>query len=243
MNRETFKKLHHGHDPHEIQERLNSASRSLLKDFVYGGIDGAVTTFAVVAGVVGAHLESKTILILGFANILADGFSMAASNYLGTKTELEEKRIIERFEERQIVDDPEGEKEEIRQIFMNKGLQGDVLETVVTQITSDRKEWLKIMLAEEYGLGHADPEPWKAGVSTFASFMIFGLIPLLPYIFGMEASFLTSTIATGVAFFLIGFLKGRWTRGSSFRSAIETLAIGSCAAGLAYIAGRLVGGN
>lgn len=242
MLRDRFKKLQHGHAPEEIQARLKASSRSLLRDFIYGGIDGAVTTFAVVAGVAGAKLETQTIIILGFANILADGFSMAASNYLGTKSELEEKKLITRYEEKQIEENPRGEAEEIRQIFINKGIEGEALEEVVKQVTSNREEWLKLMLAEEYGLGNAEVVPWKSGAMTFLSFMIFGLIPLVPYLLGMSSSFLASSVATGLAFFLIGLVKSNWSGASPLRSAIETLLIGSCAAALAYVAGNVIAG-
>ena len=79
--------LEHGHHPHEIAKRLEQGPRvSYLRDWVYGGIDGTVTTFAVVAGVTGASLSTKALLILGVANLLADGFSMAAANFSGTKS-------------------------------------------------------------------------------------------------------------------------------------------------------------
>ncbi|HFD2274735.1 TPA: VIT1/CCC1 transporter family protein, partial [Legionella pneumophila] len=79
--------LEHGHSQKEIRERLTQTpSQNYLRDWIYGGIDGVVTTFAIVSGVVGGQLSSLVILILGFANLLADGFSMAASNYLGTKS-------------------------------------------------------------------------------------------------------------------------------------------------------------
>lgn len=237
-----FRSLAHGHEPEEIQKRLHSTTRGYLKDFVYGGIDGAVTTFAIVAGVVGAHLETKTILILGFANILADGFSMAASNYLGTKTELEERHLISQYEEKQIKENPAGEEEEVRQIFMNKGLKGEALEVVVGQVTSNRKEWLKLMLSDEYGLASSEPVPWKAGAMTFVSFLIFGMIPLLPFISGQEASFFISAIATGIAFFAIGAFKSKWTQRSPLMSGLETLVIGGSAAAIAYYVGKIIGG-
>ena len=237
-----FRKLHHGHAPDEIQRRLRSTTKSYLKDFVYGGIDGAVTTFAIVAGVVGANLETKTVVVLGFANILADGFSMAASNYLGTKTELEERQLISQYEENQIKENPAGEIEEVRQIFINKGLEGDALEVVVNQVTANREEWLKLMLADEYGLASNAPVPWKAGAMTFTSFLIFGLIPLFPYFFSNNSSFLISAVATGIAFFAIGAVKSKWTQRSPILSGLETLAIGGVAAALAYFVGKLVGG-
>src|SRR5688572_12463591 len=93
------KSLHHQHTPEDIARRLLAGPRSShIRDFIYGGIDGTVTTFAVVSGVVGAGLASETVIILGCANLLADGFSMAASNYLGTKTEHDEKKRIEEYE-------------------------------------------------------------------------------------------------------------------------------------------------
>ncbi len=93
--------LDHGHEPHEIADRLRSGpSVSYLRDWVYGGIDGAVTTFAVVAGVLGANMSPRVILILGAANLLADGFSMAAANYSSTRTEIDEYEHIRQMEER-----------------------------------------------------------------------------------------------------------------------------------------------
>ncbi len=91
----------------------------------YGRIDGAVTTFAVVSGVAGARLSPWIILVLGFANLFADGFSMAAGNFLGTKAEQEDWRRLEAIENRHIDLAPEGEREEVRQIYRLKGFEGD----------------------------------------------------------------------------------------------------------------------
>ena len=241
--KDRYRSLHHKHDPESIQKRLDASPKSLLRDFVYGGIDGAVTTFAIVAGVVGANLETRTVMILGLANILADGFSMAASNYLGTKAEIEEKNFIAQYEEEQIENNPEGETEEVRQIFLNKGLEGEDLEKIVKKITSNRKEWLKLMLAEEYG--HADiiHNPWKAGLMTFTSFMLFGFIPLFPYFFDLKNRFAMAIVATGIAFFGVGAFKSKWTRTSPWLSGLETLAIGSVAAALAYYVGKFLAGE
>lgn len=238
-----YQKLQHGHEPADIQKRLGANSKSLVKDFVYGAIDGAVTTFAIVAGVVGANLETSTILILGFANILADGFSMAASNYLGTKAENEEKSLIHSFEELQIETNPKGEAEEIRQIFIKKGFEGEILESIVSQVISNKKEWLKLMLAEEYGYPENEQVPWKAGAATFSSFIIFGLIPLVPYMFDLKSSFIMATIATGVAFFLVGATKSKWTNKSPWISGLETLVIGGAAATMAYMVGNYLGAH
>ena len=116
--------MEHEHSKQAIARRLAGApSSSYLRDWVYGGIDGAVT-FAIVAGVIGAQLSNRVVLILGVANLVADGFSMAASNYSGTKTEHEEQAQLRAIEERHIEAVPEGEREEIRQIFRGKGFRG-----------------------------------------------------------------------------------------------------------------------
>ncbi len=232
--------LEHEHTREAIRARLNAENHpNYLRDWVYGGIDGAITTFAVVAGVVGAGLSSKVILILGVANLLADGLSMAASNYSGTKTEVDELARYREVEERHISLDPDGEREEVRQILEFKGLSGQALEDVVGAITSNHDTWVNTMLAEEYGLSTNLRSPLKSGVSTFVSFMLFGLIPLLPYMLGMSAAFETALVTTFIAFFAIGSIKSRWALASWWRSGLETLTIGTAACALAYGVGWL----
>src|SRR3990167_9934223 len=175
--------LEHGHTPREIAERFaKSPSQSYLRDWIYGGIDGTVTTFAVVSGVVGGQLSPLVILILGFANLLADGFSMAAGNYLGTKSEVEQYQHYKSIEEKHIEVTPNGEKNEVREIFHNKGLEGSALEKVVDAITTNKALWISTMLQEEYGLPLILRSPKKAALFTFLAFVIFGLVPLLPYV-------------------------------------------------------------
>lgn len=234
-------KLQHGHTPEEIQKRLRNQPRSYLKDFVYGAMDGIVTTFAVVAGVMGASLETRTILILGFSNIIADGFSMAASNYMGTKSELDEMKMIYHFEKNQINVNPDGETEEIRQIFINKGIRGKTLEEVVRQVTENKNEWLKTMMQEEYGLASSKTSPFKAAITTFSAFIVFGLIPLLPFALDLNYSFELAIGFSGLAFFLVGTAKSKWTNNVTWISGFETFMLGMITASLAYIAGKLLG--
>jgi VIT1/CCC1 family predicted Fe2+/Mn2+ transporter len=231
--------LEHGHKASEIRERLSSGPRtSYLRDWVYGGIDGAVTTFAVVAGVAGAELSTQTLLILGAANLVADGFSMAASNFTGTKAEQEDHARLTLVERRHIALAPDGEREEIRQIFAAKGFSGQDLDRIVEIITHNETAWIQTMLAEEYGLP-ADPRsPWRAAVATFAAFGVCGLAPLLPYLLG--GGLQMSVLVTGVTFFAIGSAKSRWSLSSWWRSGAETLAIGMAAAGLAYGVGYVL---
>jgi vacuolar iron transporter family protein len=231
--------LEHGHSPEEIRVRLGSRPReSYLRDWVYGGIDGAVTTFAVAAGVAGASLSPRIVLILGFANLLADGFSMAVANYSGTKVEREQYERLIAIEHKHIAAIPDGEREEIRQIFAKKGFRDEDLERAVKTISADEGRWAQTMVLEEYGMAPLLRSPVKAALCTFGAFALFGSIPLAPYLAG--GGLLASAIATSVAFLLIGSLKSRWSVRSAWRSGLETLVIGGIAAGLAYAAGHVL---
>jgi len=235
--------LEHGHTLEAIAERLSAGPRhNYLRDFIYGGIDGAVTTFAVVAGVVGAELSPAIVLIMGFANLAADGFSMAASNFLGTRAEWEDFERLEAVERRHIEVVPDGEREEVRQIFMRKGFGGDELERIVSLITADRTRWVRTMLTEEYGLPAEVRSPWRAALATFAAFCLCGLVPLVPYVFGARDAFLLSTVLTGGVFFAIGSVKSRWSTAPWWRSGLSTLAVGGLAAALAYAVGLMLRG-
>lgn len=234
--------LEHAHTVEAISVRISSVKHSYVRDWIYGGVDGAVTTFAVVSGVAGAELSPTIVLILGFANLAADGFSMAASNFLGTRAEIDDRKRLEKIEYRHIAVAPEGEREEIRQIYRDKGFEGEELEKAVELITADKEIWVNTMLTEEYGLPSEIRSPWLAAASTFSAFIICGLVPLLPDLFGFGNSFLVSCILTGITFFIIGSVKSRWSTQSWFRSGLETFLVGALAAGLAYGAGVLLKG-
>jgi VIT1/CCC1 family predicted Fe2+/Mn2+ transporter len=235
--------LEHRHSPREISARLANGHRpNYIRDFVYGGIDGAITTFAVVAGVVGASLSTSVILILGIANLIADGFSMAASNYSGTKTVADEIARAREIEDRHIRLEPEGEREEVRQILAAKGLSGHVLEEAVQSITANRKAWIDLMLVEEYGLSLNPSSPIRAALATFAAFLICGTVPLLPFALGATSPFTLAATMTALVFFSIGAAKSRWSPAPWWRSGFETLAIGGGAAALAFTVGYLLRG-
>lgn len=230
----------HGHSQREIEVRLAAPpSRGYLRDVVYGAIDGSVTTFAIVAGVAGAGLSPFVIVALGMANVLADGFSMAAGNYSGTKAEADNARRLRRIEELHIAREPDGERRELRQILANMGLDGEVLEQATGKIAEKRESWIDLMLEREYGVSPADPTPFRAALATFLAFLAAGLVPLMPFILGLADAFRLSVAMTGATFFAIGALKSRWSLSPWWRSGAETLAIGGTAAGIAYFVGTL----
>ncbi|WP_375203050.1 VIT1/CCC1 transporter family protein [Hyphococcus sp.] len=234
--------IEHSHDPQDIAARLKKGPQnSYLRDWVLGGIDGAVTTFAVVAGVAGAELSTTIILILGVANLVADGFSMAAGNYSGVKAERDDYQRLRETEQRHITLSPEGEREEIRQIFAAKGFEGDHLDTAVDIITAHQERWIEVMVEEEYGAAKTNRSPMKAGAATFAAFLICGAVPLLPFVFGAGANaLLSASIMTGFVFFGIGAMKSKWSTSPWWSSALETFLIGMTAAGFAFIVGALL---
>src|SRR5687768_17500256 len=120
------------HTPDAVRTRLSAVrSHSYLRDFVYGAVDGTVTTFAVVSGVAGAQLPARIVLVLGVANVVADGFSMAVGNFLATRAERQLLQQARRVEEQHVHDVPAGEREEIRQIYAGKGFTGHDLERAV----------------------------------------------------------------------------------------------------------------
>jgi VIT1/CCC1 family predicted Fe2+/Mn2+ transporter len=230
--------LEHSHDPKKIAERLaRGPSVSYLRDWVYGGIDGAVTNFAIVAGVVGADLSARVVLILGIVNVLADGFSMAAANFSSTRTEIEEYQVKRRMEELHIEVNPDGEREEIRQIFMAKGFTGDNLERAVDVITADRERWIATMMSDEHGIPPVQRSPLQSALTTFLAFLICGLVPILPFAFGLTSAVTVSTVMTAMVFFAIGSIRSSWSPKSWWLAGLETLSIGLTAALVAYAAG------
>lgn len=209
-----------------------------LRDWVYGGIDGAVTTFAVVAGVAGAALSTDVILILGFANLVADGFSMAAGNLSSSRTESEQYDRLEGQVHRRIQSDPDREREVLRRIYREKGYSEEQVESLVSTICSNETGWARTMMLEEFGLAPVIRNAWLAAGNTYVAFLLCGLVPLLPYVFG--AGFAVSAVMTALVFFIIGSLRSLWTEKTWLGSGFVTLSIGGAAAIMAYVIGHLL---
>jgi VIT1/CCC1 family predicted Fe2+/Mn2+ transporter len=233
------------HTPEEVLHVRSDWMRrfeTYLPEVVYGSIDGIVTTFAVVAGSAGAGLGVNIVLILGVANLLADGLSMSIGSYLSKKSEQDNYRKHLKIEEWEIENMPEVERKEIEDIYRAKGFSGEELKMVVNRITSDKNVWLDTMMKDELGLTLEDKSPVKSGLSTFLSFVVAGAVPLVVYLFAysMKADidpFALSAIVTALAFVLIGYIKTYVTKISVVRGVAETLALGVVAAGVAYLLG------
>lgn len=219
--------------------------QEFLREFVYGGIDGAVTTFAVVAGGYGANLEPGILIILGFANLLADGFSMSVGAYLSAKSERDNFDKHEKIEYWEIENLPDTEREEIEEIYREKGFKGDLLNQIVDHICSDKDLWVSEMMKDELGMMKDTKSPFKIGLATLISFIMVGFIPLLIYLwnffFPSEINtFLWTSILTGIAFLIVGWLKGIVNQTSTLRSIIETVGLGLLAAIVAFYVGDIL---
>lgn len=213
-----------------------------LPEVVYGSIDGIVTTFAVVAGAAGAELNINIILILGLANLFADGLSMSIGSYLSNKAERDNYQKHLRIEAWEIENMPDDERKEIEMIYRNKGFEGKELEMVVNRITSDKKVWLDTMMKDELGLSEQRKSPFKAGLSTLLAFIFSGAVPLTAYILAYAGKyridpFVLSSLVTVFTFILIGYIKTYVTQIGLLRSILETLLLGTAAAMAAYFLG------
>ena len=230
---------------HREEDIHGSPLAPFIQDIVYGGIDGIVTTFAVVSGSEGATLPNYVVIILGYANLFADALSMGVGNVVSIRSERDNYERLYKEELREIREDAPIEREEIREIYAGKGFAGQELDMVVKRITSDERVWAETMMREEHGMSpSAAAHPWLHGVVTFVSFIIFGSIPVFPYIIAMPLAlrFSVAIASTGIALTLLGLLRSWVTRERLFWGPVEIVGLGAMTATVAYFVGVLLRG-
>lgn len=236
--------------PHSVAaaESHTQAQGRYIKSVVYGGLDGIITTFAVVAGVAGASLSAGVVLILGFANLIADGISMAIGDYLSSKSEREYEAAERKREAWEVEHYPEGEKKELVEIYEGKGVNHDDAKAMVDIIAKNPRAWVDIMMVEELGIVGGEDSPLGNAMATFFSFALFGFIPLLTYVVAnfvpllRANSFPVAAALTGATLFALGAVKVRITGKNWLISGLETFVIGGITAAAAYGVGVLLGG-
>jgi vacuolar iron transporter family protein len=224
------------------ERRKPEEFQSYLGEFVYGGVDGSVTTFAVVAGAVGANMNSDVILILGFANLFADGFSMSLGAFLSANAEKQNYSKYKRQELAEVENWPGAEREELEALYSKKGFKEPLLSQVVEVLSADKHRWVSEIMKNEFELSENVKSPFKIGLVTFMSFLTVGLIPLTVYVFdfrgaGIPNAFLWSSTLTGIGFIMIGFLKAHVNQTRLWKGIAETLLLGGLAAVVAYLVG------
>lgn len=232
----------------QAAEQHNNSQGKYIKSLIYGGLDGIITTFAVVAGVAGAALTPGIVLILGFANLIADGLSMAIGDYLSTKAENEYNESERQRELWEVENYPEGEKLELIELYIAKGYEEKDAKELVELISKNKTGWVDIMMVEELGILQDDESPLNNALVTLLSFVVFGFIPLLAYVlsgfipaFGAN-TFMVATVLTGITLFVLGALKVRITDKNWLVSGCEMLLVGGLAAAAAYTIGALLSG-
>jgi VIT1/CCC1 family predicted Fe2+/Mn2+ transporter len=240
------------HDPRRIaraaSEEHGGAGQKYLGDLVYGGLDGVVTTFAVVSGVVGASLGSEVILILGLANLLADGFSMGSGAYLSTKSDQEYYHREEERERWEVEHFPDGERSELLEMYRRRGYSDEDARQLVSIQSRDPERWVKAMMVDELGMLPDERRPLTSAGATFAAFVVAGSLPLLAYVAGLfypippQTQFTASVVLAGVALFALGAAKVFVTERNPIRSGLEMLAVGGLAAVVAYVVGAFLKG-
>jgi len=221
----------------------HGASR-YLKDAVYGANDGIITTFAIVAGVAGAGLSSATVLLLGTASLVADGFSMAVSSWLSTKSEREvyqRERFVEEWELR---NRRASELTEMRKMLTEKGYSPIEAKTLSDLLVKNKDLWLDVMMREELQLSGAHAlEPLRGALTTFFAFVVAGSIPLFSYIFFPSHHpnlFFTASLFTAIALFVAGSLRSNFVKRRALFSGFEMLIVGGIAAVIAYTIGAFI---
>lgn len=240
------------HAPERIaeaaKEEHGGAGSQYIGDLVYGGLDGIITTFAVVSGVAGAQLGTPVILILGLANLFADGFSMATGAYLSSKSEQEYYEREWLREAWEVEHFPEGERLELVEIYRGQGYSEADAQNLVEIQSRDPQRWVKAMMVNELGLLPDERKPLLSGLATLLAFVVAGSVPLLIYLLGLfvpvapEVAFPVSIVLSGLALFGLGAAKVIITRMNAFRSGFEMLVVGGLAASVAYIVGALLKG-
>jgi VIT1/CCC1 family predicted Fe2+/Mn2+ transporter len=232
----------------QAMERHGGTSHQYIGDMVYGGLDGIVTTFAVVAGVAGAELGAGVVLILGLANLFADGLSMATGAYLSSKSEREYYDRERQRETWEVNHFPDGERAELLEIYKAKGYNQDDAERLVEIHSQDEKVWVDEMMIQELGLLPDDRTPLRSALATLGAFVLAGSLPLLVYLLGLlvpvnpTVSFPVSLALSAAALFSLGAAKVFVTERNWFRSGLEMLVVGGLAASVAYLIGNLLQG-
>ncbi|MHA7119001.1 VIT1/CCC1 transporter family protein [Aerococcus viridans] len=224
--------------------RMNS---DYVKSMVYGGLDGIITTFAVVSGVTGGALDFQIVIVLGFSNLLADGLSMAVGDYLSSKSENE--FITKEIEQHQsnFNYDFQSELNDFKEYYINKGLT----ETDASSISETLAKYPKVIEQERinmiFGTAETEAHPINNALVTFLSFILYGFIPLIAYVFAssstflMENTFIVASILTGLTLFILGAIKSKLTLTNWVRSGMEMLLVGGATALIAYMIGFILG--
>lgn len=229
-------------------EAHGGAGSEYIKSIIFGGLDGIITTFAIISASAGAGFSLQVILLMGFANLIADAISMGFGDFLSEQAELDHAKKERKREMWEVENHIEGEIEEMVEIYMGKGLTEEDARTVIGILSKHKEMFVDLMMVDELGLSLPDENdaPWKNGVVTFLSFVVFGSVPLWCYVIfyaaGVENAstmFTICCVATAMTMFLLGVFKAKVTSQPVLKSGLLMTLNGSLAAAAAYGVGYL----
>jgi len=217
-----------------------------MKTVLFGGLDGIITTFAVVAGAGGGGLSVAVVLIMGFSSLVADALSMGVGDALSSTAE-NEVALRERSREAWEFDNyPEGEIKEMVEIYVERGVSQEDAESIIKTMAKYRDFFVDVMVKDELGMDPPEEgtcDHWISGTYCFFSFLVCGSVPLLGYVAFMPVTddkdtlFGISCALTGCMLFLLGAIKSKFTVKPWYLSGIEILVMGALTAAAAYLIG------
>ncbi|MCE9611523.1 MAG: VIT1/CCC1 transporter family protein [Chthoniobacter sp.] len=214
-----------------------------VRDVVIGMADGLTVPFALAAGISGAMASTHIVVTAGLAEVAAGSIAMGLGGFLAARGDAEHYHSELRREEKEIVEVPEREAQEIVDLFQDYGVTASEAAPVVAALRREPKAWRDFMMRFELGLEAPDPRRALRSAFTIAgSYIVGGMIPLLPYMLAANADrALTISIAvTLLALTVFGFVKGHFTGVSKFKSAWQTALVGSLAAGVAFAIAKAI---
>src|SRR3954471_470475 len=214
-----------------------------VRDVVIGMADGLTVPFALAAGLTGAVASSGIVVVAGLAEIAAGSIAMGLGGYLAARSDAEHYASERRREDQEIVDKPDDEKEEVKEIFLTYGLTEPEAEQIVEAMSQRPKAWAEFMMRFELGLEEPDPRRALTSAATIGlSYIAGGAIPLAPYFFVDKAAsaLLVSVALTLLALMVFGYVKARLTGAHPVRGAFQTVAIGGVAAAAAFAIAKAV---
>jgi len=224
----------HGHQHRDV-------SGGWLRPAVFGAMDGLVTNVSLIAGVGGGGGSHQFIVLTGLAGLAAGAFSMATGEFVSVSSQNELVEAEVRKEAHELKHNPDSEREELAATFRMRGVQPELAEEVARQISAHPDNALAVHVREELGVDHEElPSPYTAAGASLVTFAVGALIPLIPYLAGLDSLALALGLAALAAFFG-GGLVARLTDRPFFRGAIRQLLLGALAAGVTYLVGMAVG--
>ncbi len=221
----------------DTYQEKHFAASDLVRDVVIGMSDGLTVPFAIAAGMTGAAVSTKVVIIAGLAEIAAGSISMGLGGYLAGKSDIDHYNVERQRERKETREVPEIEAREVSDILVDLGLTDDEAGPIVKALRRQPEKWIDFMMRFELELERPDPQrAWQSALTIAASYAISGFIPLAPYMFtaNIQSALLVSITGTILALFLFGYIKGRITGVKAFCSAVQTALIGGTAAGAAF---------